>query len=98
MNASVIEPRPLLSTRPLPICPRPFRGEASASWLWRVAREYGYSTARFMDAIGLEVPHRRTAGQTLRAAEIQHLAYLARLSIENLAYMAAIPMEWRLVP
>ena len=98
MNASVIEPRSFLPAQPLPVCPRPFPGEASGSWLWRVAREYGYSTARFMAAIGFDVTHPRTAGQTLRAAEVQHLAYLARLPVENLAYMAAIPMEWRLVP
>lgn len=98
MSAAVVEPRPIPPAQPLPVCPRPFPGEASGSWLWRVAREYGYSTARFMDAIGLDVSHPRTAGQTLRATEVQHLAYLARLPIEALAYMAAIPVEWRLVP
>lgn len=96
MQVVVVEPRLLQRARPLPFCPRPFSGEAVESWIWRIGREFGYTPARFLRAIGCPSPDRKDPAQRLTQADISYLATLARLPPHNLAEIAIIPPDWRL--
>ncbi len=96
MQVAAFEPRLLQRSRPLPLCPRPFPGEAVESWIWRIGREFGYTPARFLRAIGCPSTDRKDPAQRLTRADIPYLATLARLSAHDLAEMAIIPPEWRL--
>jgi hypothetical protein len=94
MQLAYLEPRRLQS--PLPFCPRPFPGEAVESWIWRIGREFGYSPAKFLRAIGRPSADRKDPTQALTQADIPYLATLAHLPPKELAAMETISAEWRL--
>lgn len=96
MHVAAFEPRVLQRSRPLPFCPRPFPVEAVESWIWRIGREFGYTPARFLRAIGCPSTDRKDPAQRLTQADIPYLATLARLSPHDLAEMAIVPPDWRL--
>jgi hypothetical protein len=96
MQVVALEPRVLQRSRPLPLCPRPFPGEAVESWIWRIGQEFGYTPARFLRAIGCPSSDRKDPVQRLTQGDIPYLATLARMSPQNLAQMAIIPRDWRL--
>lgn len=66
------------------------------SWIWRIGREFGYTPARFLQAIGCPSTDRKDPAQRLTQAHVPYLATLARLSAHDLAEMAIIPPDWRL--
>ena len=96
MQIVAFEPRLRQQTRPLPLCPRPFPGEAVESWIWRIGREFGYTPARFLRAIGCPSSDRRDPAQRLTQADVPYLATLARLLPHDLAEMVFISPDWRL--
>jgi len=96
MQVAAVEPRFLARSRPLPVCPRPFPGEAVESWIWRIGREFGYTPRGFLRAIGYPSTNRQDPAQRLTQADIPYLATLARLTPDDLQEMAIIPPDWRL--
>jgi hypothetical protein len=66
------------------------------SWIWRIGREFGYTPARFLRAIGRPSPDRKDPGAVLTKADASYFATLARLPLDELAAMDAIPAPWRL--
>jgi hypothetical protein len=96
MQLVAVAPRILQRSRPLPFCPRPFPGEAVESRIWRIGREFGYTPARFLRAIGCPSSNRKDPAQRLTQADIPYLAILARLATHDLAEMTIIPPDWRL--
>lgn len=90
------EPRRLQPLRPLLFCPRPFPGEAADSWIWRIGREFGYSPAKFLTAVGRPSPDPKDPGALLTKADVSYFATLARLPVDELAAMETIPAPWRL--
>jgi hypothetical protein len=96
MQLANLEPRLPQLLRPLPFCPRPFPGEAADSWIWRIGREFGYSPAKFLRAIGRPSTDRKDPGQVLTAADISYLATLARLRTNELTAIETVPAAWRL--
>jgi hypothetical protein len=96
MQLAYLEPRRLQSPRPLPLCPRPFPGEAVDSWIWRIGREFGYTPAKFLRAIGRPSLDPKGPGPVLTKADVSYFATLARLPPNELMAMETIPAPWRL--
>jgi hypothetical protein len=96
MQVAYLEPRRLQSPRPLPLCPRPFPGEAVDSWIWRIGREFGYTPAKFLRAIGRPSLDPKGPGPVLTKADVSYFATLARLPPNELMAMETIPAPWRL--
>ena len=95
MQLAYLEPQ-RLQPRPLPFCPRPFPGEAVESWIWRIGREFGYSPAKFLRAIGRPGADPKDPGHALTKVDVSYFATLARLPPNELATMQTIPAPWRL--
>jgi hypothetical protein len=96
MQFAYLEPRQLQPPRPLPFCPRPYPGEAAESWIWRIGREFGYTPAKFLRAIGCPNSDPKAPGRALTKVDVSYFAMLARLPPNELTTMQTIPAPWRL--